>query len=109
MHVERPVAQAIHNQLEGMRVSHVQSISTAGVIHVVATIVHQAIVRCVVDSPKTQGGSQVVSLSGMIVDNIDDDLDAFTMESLYHGFEFGHLLPENSRRRIAGLRRKKTD
>ena len=44
---------------------------------------------------------------GMVVNNIDDDLDTFTMESLYHGFEFCHLLAEDSRRRIAGLRRKK--
>ena len=85
--------------------SHVQGISTAGVIHVVAMIVHQAIVRCVVDSPKTQGGSQLVSLSGMVVNNIDDDLDTFTMKVFTMVLNSATCSPRTPV--DAGLRRKK--
>src|SRR4029450_7676768 len=109
VHLEHPIAQAVHNQLKGARVSHIQRISAPGVIHVIATIVDQTIIRGVVDSSKAQSRSQLVSLSGVVVNDIDDDLDTFTMKGLHHGFKLCHLLPEYSRRRIAGLRRKKTD
>src|SRR5262245_2333471 len=109
MHVERPVTQAVHNQLQSMWVCHVQRIAASGVIHIVAAVVRQTIVRGVIDSAKAQGGSELVSFAGVVVNNIDDDFDPLTMKGPYHGFELRHLFAKHSRRRIAGLRRKKSD
>ena len=45
----------------------------------------------------------------MVVNDIDDDLYAFTVQSLDHGLELRQLLSQCSRRGVAGLRRKKAD
>ena len=38
VHVEHPVAKAVHDQLQHTRVLHVQRVAAAGEIHVVARI-----------------------------------------------------------------------
>jgi hypothetical protein len=39
VHLEHPVAQAVHDQLQHLRALHVQRVAAAGEIHVVARIV----------------------------------------------------------------------
>src|SRR5690242_3014606 len=42
MHVQHPVAQAVHDQLQGARVQHVQAVASASVIHIEARAIgHQ--------------------------------------------------------------------
>ena len=36
VHLQHPVAQAVHDQLDRARVQHVQGVAGAGVVHVVA-------------------------------------------------------------------------
>src|ERR671925_442274 len=88
MHFQHPVSQTVHDELESVRVSHIQAIATAGVIHVVAPVVgDQAIVGGVVDAAKTQRRPKMVAFSRVVINHIDDDLYAFTVQSLDHGLE----------------------
>ena len=50
VHLEHPVAQAVHDQLQHLRALHVQRVAAAGEVHVVARVVgDQPVVRRVVD------------------------------------------------------------
>ena len=53
VHLLHPISKAVHNQLQYVRVAHVQGVAAAGVIHVIAQIaVDKPIVRAVVDPRK---------------------------------------------------------
>ena len=57
MHLRHPIAQAIHDELEHARMSHVERVAAAGEIHVVARILRrEPIVGGVVDAAHRQGG-----------------------------------------------------
>ena len=59
VHLQHPVAQAVHDELEHLRMAHVQGVAGAGVIHVVARVVgNQAVVSGVVDAAEAQHGAQ---------------------------------------------------
>ena len=77
VHLEDPVAQAVHDQLQHVRVPHVQRVAGAGVVHVVPPVVgDQPVVRRVVDALERQRRAQVVALGGVVVDDVEDHLDA---------------------------------
>src|SRR4030095_13915039 len=82
VHLKHPIAQAVHNQLKGTGVRHIQGMSAPVVNKVIASIVHQTIIRGIVDASKAQSGSQLVSLSGVVVNDIDDDLDTFPVKGI---------------------------
>ena len=87
MHLRNPVAQGIHEQLEGARMLHVQRVAGAGVIHVIAAIVlDEAVVAA-----ETQHGAQVIPLTGMIVNDIENNLETRRVQRLDHLLEFAHL------------------
>ena len=95
MHFQDPVTQAIHDQLQRTRAEHAQAIACAGVIHVVARILlHQPVVYRVVDAPKAQRRAVVVALGGVVVDHIQDDLDARAVVGFDHFLKFSYLLAE---------------
>ena len=107
VHLQHPVPQTVHNELERARVGHVQGIATAGVVHIVAAVVgHQTVVRGVIDAPETEGGPRWF-LAGVIVDHVEDHLDALAVQGLDHGLELGHLLPQDVGAGIAGVGAKK--
>ena len=54
VHLRDPVAQAIHDELQHLRMAHIQAIARARVVHVIARLVwHQPVVRGIVDAAKT--------------------------------------------------------
>lgn len=85
MHLDDPVAQAVHDQLERAGVQHVQAIASAGEIHIVARIVmHEPIVGWVIYAAQREGRALMVALGGMIVDDIEDDFDTCRMQGFDH-------------------------
>ena len=68
-----------------------------------AVVGHQTVVRGVIDAPETEGGPQMVPLAGVIVDHVEDHLDALAVQGLDHRFELGHLLPQDVGAGIAGV------
>ena len=93
MHLGDPVPQAVHDQLEHVRVAHVQAVARAGVVDVAAPVLGaQAVVGRVVGALQGEHRSAVVSLRGVVVDDVEDDLDALPVQRLHHLLELLHLL-----------------
>ena len=60
VHVEHPVPQTVHDELEHAGMAHVERIATPGVVHVVAALsIDEPVIRCVIDAAHAQS-KQVV-------------------------------------------------
>ncbi len=110
MHLEHPVAQRVHDQLQRVRVADVQAVAGAGVVGVVPLVlVLEAVVGGVVDAAHREGGPEVVALGGVVVDHVEDDLDAGGVERTHHALELLHLLAALAGRGVRVLRREERD
>ncbi len=108
-HLGRPVAQRVHDELQHVRAAHQQRIARAGGVHVVARIVRQSVVRGVVQAPEGQRGAQVVALGRVVVDHVQDHLDARLVQRPHSGLELQHLLTPVAPRRVGVVRREEAD
>ena len=110
VHLEDPVAQAVHDELEDAGMGHVERVPAPRVVHVVAPLVgHQPVVGRVVDAPEREGGSEVVALGGVVVDHVEDHLDPGGVEGLDHRLELGDLLAPVPRRRVSRVGGEEAD
>ena len=92
VHLGHPVPQRVHDQLQRVRVPDVEAVAGAGVVHVVAlVVVDQPVVRGVVDAAHRQRRAHVVALGGVVVDHVEDDLDARLVQGAHHRLELLHL------------------
>ena len=74
--------------------AHQQAVAGAGGVEVVRrVIVDQPVVGGVVDALERERRAQLVALGGVVVDHVEDDLDAGRVQGLDHRLELGHLLP----------------
>src|SRR5262249_30609389 len=66
--------------------AEVQRVPAAGEVLIVARLIRQQpIVRAVVDATKVEGGAEVIALRGMVVDDVENDLDAGVVQPRYCG------------------------
>ena len=66
----------------------VERVATAGVVHVIASVIgRQLVVGTVINAPHGQGGSHLVALGGVVVDHVQNHFNAFGMECRHHHFE----------------------
>ena len=97
VHLEHPVAQAVHDELDGARVEHVQAVAAAGEVDVAAPVVGvEPVVRRVVDAAQRERRTALVAFAGVVVDHVEDHLDAGAVQALHHGLELADLLPAPS-------------
>ena len=83
----------VHDELQRVRVAHVQAVTAPGVVEVVTLVlVGHPVVAQVVDAPQGQGGAHVVALGGVVVDHVEKHLDARLVQGLDHRLEFLDLL-----------------
>ena len=88
----------------------VQRVPGAGVVHVVLrVVVDQAVVGLVVDAAHAQRRAEVVALGGVVVDDVEDHLDAGVVHRPDHRLELRHLLAEVARRAVAVVRGEEAD
>ncbi len=93
VHLGDPVAQRVHDQLQRVRVAGVERVPGAGVVHVVVLlVVDEPVVGSVVDALHAQRRAQVVALGGVVVDHVEDHLDAGGVHGLDHALELLDLL-----------------
>ena len=93
-----PVAQRVHDQPQHAGVAGVERVARARVVHVVALVVgHQAVVARVVDALEGEHRAEVVALGGVVVDDVEDHLDAGAVQRLDHALELAHLLAAGGR------------
>ena len=70
-----------------------------GVVHVVARLVaDQAVVGGVVDAAEAQRRAQLIAFGGVVVDHVENHLDAGAVQRLHHGLELADLLAAIARR-----------
>ena len=89
---------------------HQQRVAGAGRVVVVGRVViDQAVVGAVVDPAERQRRALVVALGGVVVDHVEDDLDAGLVQRLDHPLELRDLLAPGAVRRILVVRGEEAD
>ena len=110
MHLDHPVPQRIHDQLQRVRVADVEAVSGAGVVQVVPLIVvDQSVVGGVVDPAHRQRRPQVVALGGVVVDHVEDHLDVGFMQGTDHRLELLDLTARGGAAGVLGVGGKEAD
>ena len=110
VHLGHPVAQGVHDELQRVRVADVERVAGARHVHVVPlVVVHQTVVGGVVDAAERQRRAEVVALGGVVVDDVDDDLDAGAVQLAHHRLELLHLLATVARGRVVRVRCEEAD
>ena len=109
MHVLDPVAQRVHDELNGARVLHVERVTGPGKIGVETRVLRlQPVVRRVINPLHRQRGTFVVALARVIVHDVENHLEPGGMECLHHGLELFDLEPKPARC-VAHVGSKKPD
>ena len=108
VHLGDPVAEAVHDELQDVRVLHVEGVPGARVVDVAKAVGGiEAVVGGVVDPPEREGRPERPALGGVVVDHVEDDLDARGVQSLDHRLELVDLVADAAR--IPGVRREEAD
>ena len=110
VHLLDPVPEAVHDQLEHVGMAHVQAVAGARVVDVPARIGRvEPVVRLVVEPPERQHGTARAPLGGVVVDHVEDHLDARLVQGLHHHLELLHLLAAVTARRVGVVGSEEAD
>ncbi len=91
VHFGDPVAKAVHQQLDGMRVHHVQRVAATGEVHVVARITRDhPVVGQIIDTAERKRRPGLIAFGRMVVNHVQDDLKAGVVECLDHLLELAN-------------------
>ena len=94
VHVDDPIPQAVHDELQHVGVPRVETVARARVVDVATEIFGiEPVVRGVVDALQRQHRPEVVTLGGVVVDDVEDHLEPRVVQPPHHPFELAHLLP----------------
>ena len=88
-HVVGPVAQAVHHHLQHAAVAEIHGVAGASVVDVVPRVGGQPVVGGVVDALEGQGGTKLVALGGVVVDDVEDQLEPGIVQMRHHLLELG--------------------
>ena len=90
VHLGQPVAQAVHHHPQRDRAVPVERVPGAGRVVVLALVIgYQTVILGVVQAPETQRRAVLVPFRGVVVDDVQDHLDALFVEGLDHVLELG--------------------
>ena len=80
-----PIAQAVQYHAHHIRVRQVQSVSRTRIIGIISRLTrHQAVIAGIVQPAKAQRRAKVIGLGGVVIDHVQNDLDAHFMQPLDH-------------------------
>ena len=88
-HVVGPVAQAVHHHLQHAAVAEIHGVAGASVVDVMPRVGGQPVIGGVVDALEGQGGTKLVALGGVVVDDIEDQLEPGIVQMRHHLLELG--------------------
>ena len=92
VHFLDPVAERVHHELQYPWVAQVEGIAAAGEVHVVALVTgREVVIRSIVDPAKRQCRAELAAFRRMIVDYIQDHLDAGGVQYLNQRLEFAEV------------------
>ena len=110
MHLGDPVAQRVHDQLQHVRAAHERRVAGAGRVVVERLVlVAQPVVGGVVDAAERERGAEVIALGGVVVDDVEDHLDAGAVQLAHHRLELEHLLAALARGAVGVVRGEEAD
>ena len=93
-----------------MRVTRVEAVAAAGVVQVTPWLcVVEPVVGGIVDAAEGQCGPHVVTLGGVVVHHVEDDLDAGLVQCLHHRLELADLLTALPGRGVPVVRGQEPD
>ncbi len=103
-HLAYPVTHRVDDHVEHPGVGGVDRVAAAGHVVVIALVGGQPVVALMVDATEAQCGPLVTALGGVVVDDVDDDLDARAVQLGDHLLELAHLPTERRLRGVGGVR-----
>ena len=107
MHLLDPVVQAVEDELLDDRVVRVDRVAAAGVVHVVLPLRRmQQVVGVVLEALEADRRPEMVALTGVVEDDVEDHLDPRLVERLDHVPELGDLRALLRADAVARLRRE---
>jgi len=106
VHLLHPVAQGVHDHLQHVGIRHVEGVSAPGVVGVVPAIAQPVVAR-VADAAEGQRGAELVALGGVVVDDVEDDLEASLVKGAHHLLELAHLATAAPDRAVGSMRSEK--
>ena len=106
VHLVDPVAQRIDDQARRFGIRRVDAVAGAGEVEAVAGLGHQPVVAGVVDPAQRQRRTEVVPLAGVVVDDVQDHLDAGGVQRADHRLELRDLGAGWPAAQVALLRRE---
>ena len=115
MHLGHPVAQRVEDQPERERVRRVDGVAAAGDVPVgvvgrrARLAVADPVVEVVVQPAEAQRRSGRGRLGRVVVDHVEDHLDARGVQVAHHRLELGHLLAAVARGRVGVVRGEEAD
>ncbi len=110
MHVDHPIAQAVHDQLQGARMEQIEGVPGAREILVETRIFRrEPVVSQVVDPAKTERRPEVISFAGVIVNHVQDHFDPGRVEVPHHRFELRDLAALRAAAGVLRFRREEAD
>ena len=92
MHLGDPVAQRVGDQLQRERPARVEGVAAAGVVDVARRVVGQPVVGAVVDAAEGQHRAVRAALGRVVVDDVEDDLEAGRVQRPHHRLELADLV-----------------
>ena len=110
VHLQHPVPQRVHDQLQGVWHAGVEAVAGAGEVLVELLVaVEQPVVGGVVDAAEVDRRAEVVAFGGVVVDDVEDHLDAGLVEGPHHRLELGDRAARVLVRRILVVRCEETE
>jgi len=109
MHLGNPIAEAVNDHAPHDRLVSVQRIAGTAVIRVLRQVFVEDVIDFVCKTAEAEGGTVAIPLGGVVVDDVEDHLDAGAMKRLD---ELSELVDGTERifpRTVAGVRSKKRD
>ena len=104
MHLGDPVAQAVHDELQDVRVGHVQRVARPREVHVIARVGGQPVIGRVIDAAHRQRRPHLVALGRVVVDDVQDHLEARRVHRPDHHLELLNVVLRDARATVVGLR-----
>ncbi|CAB4743432.1 unannotated protein [freshwater metagenome] len=109
MHLGDPVSKGVHDELQHVRLGDVERIAAAGVVGVVPAARLEPVVVVIVDAAEGERRAELIALGGVVVHDVEDDLEAGGMQVLHHVLELLHLLASRAGGGVAGVRSEEPD
>src|SRR5579885_3099152 len=106
VHVNDPMAQSLQNYPAHHWMIGVQRVPGAGIVCVAGVIGREQIIRAVLKAAKTEGGTQMVAFRRVVVDDIENHLDAGAMKRFDHVAELIHRSEPVLSRAVLPMRRE---